>query len=280
MPEDFDLSQHAVRSLKTHTRNGVVFASFDHNVESFEDYLGPNMLGYFDRVFDGRKLKVLGYERQSIDCNWKLMFENLKDPYHASVLHVFLMTFGLFRMDQESAVEMDDTGRHSALISRRAGQATAEASQEMKNNLRSNFVLEDPNLLDVVKEFPGNNSVVMLTFFPNIIIQQQSNTLAMRQIVPRSPGVFELHWTFFGYDDDTEEMVRRRVRQANLMGPAGLVSADDSEVLAMSKTGMQPYDNREAVLEMGGRDVKDADHMITEVAIRGFYQHYKKVMEL
>ena len=54
----------------------------------------------------------------------------------------------------------------------------------------------------------------------------------------------------------------------------------DSEVLAMSQTGMFPYDNHQAVLEMGGRDIKDTDHMITEVAIRGFYQHYKKVMGL
>ncbi len=280
MPDDFDLNEHSVRSLKVHSRHGVIFASFDHSVEPFEEYIGTNMLGYFDRVFDGRELKVLGYERQSIECNWKLMFENIKDPYHASVLHVFLMTFGLFRMDQESAVEMDETGRHSALISRRAGQASAEAAEEMKNNLRNNFTLEDPNLLDVVKEFSGNNSVVMLTLFPNIIIQQQSNTLAMRQIVTRSPGVFELHWTFFGYASDSEEMVKRRVRQANLMGPSGLVSVDDSEVLAMSQSGMFPYDNHQVVLEMGGREIKDTEHMITEVAIRGFYKHYAKVMGL
>ena len=48
------------------------------------------MLGYYDRVFDGRELELLGYMRQRIPCNWKFMFENLKDPYHASVLHVFL----------------------------------------------------------------------------------------------------------------------------------------------------------------------------------------------
>ena len=30
------------------------------------------------------------------------MFENIKDPYHASLLHVFLVTFGLFRLDQQS----------------------------------------------------------------------------------------------------------------------------------------------------------------------------------
>ena len=62
-------------------------------------------------------LRVLGYMRQRIRSNWKLMFENIKDPYHASLLHVFLVTFGLFRADQPSAVTLDDTGRHAALIS-------------------------------------------------------------------------------------------------------------------------------------------------------------------
>jgi salicylate 5-hydroxylase large subunit len=83
-------------------RNGVIFASFDFAVPPLEDFLGPKMLGYFDRVFDGRELEVLGYMRQRIPCNWKFMFENIKDPYHASVLHVFLITFGLFSLDQRS----------------------------------------------------------------------------------------------------------------------------------------------------------------------------------
>ena len=37
------------------------------------------------------------------------MFENIKDPYHASLMHVFLVTFGLFRADQPSPVHMDET---------------------------------------------------------------------------------------------------------------------------------------------------------------------------
>jgi salicylate 5-hydroxylase large subunit len=32
------------------------------------------------------------------------MFETIKDPYHASLLHVFLVPFGLFRTDQPSEV--------------------------------------------------------------------------------------------------------------------------------------------------------------------------------
>ncbi len=279
MPTDFALAEHGAQALAVAVRNGVIFASFDHTLESFEDYLGKDMLGYFDRVFDGRKLELLGYQRQRIACNWKFMFENLKDPYHASVLHVFLITFGLFRLDQESAVHMDPTGRHSALISRKGEQGLNAATAEMAN-FRADLKLNDPRLLDPVREFPGDMTVVMQTIFPNLIVQQQSNTLAMRQLVPRGPKHFDLNWTFFGYADDTPEMRQRRIRQANLMGPSGLVSVDDSEVIAMSQKGADSSIGRDAIAEMGGRNVENSDHMITEAGIRGFYQTYIKMMGL
>ena len=65
-------------------------------------------------MFDGRELKVLGYSRQLTPANWKLMFENIKDPYHATLLHVFLITFGLYRADQPQRLVIDPTGRHAA----------------------------------------------------------------------------------------------------------------------------------------------------------------------
>src|SRR5205814_10194949 len=121
------------QSLRVAERHGVIFASFDDTVPVFEDYLGPAMLGYFDRVFDGRELRVLGYMRQLIRSNWKLMFENIKDPSHASLLHVILVTFGLFRADQPSEVRMDDSGRHAVLVSSKGGQQTTDATTEMKS---------------------------------------------------------------------------------------------------------------------------------------------------
>src|SRR3954471_23230127 len=66
MPADFKPEDNGLQKLKVAVRNGVIFASFDHATESFEDYLGPKMVEYFDRVFDGRKLTILGYERQRI----------------------------------------------------------------------------------------------------------------------------------------------------------------------------------------------------------------------
>ncbi len=279
MPADFRLEDHALQRLAVSDRHGVIFASFDPGVGALEDYLGPAMLALFDRVFDGRALRILGYMRQRIRSNWKLMFENVNDPYHASLLHVFLVTFGLFRADQPSAVTLDATGRHAALISRRGAQQASDATADMKSFL-ADFSLADPRLLEPVKEFPGEATVVMQTIWPTLIVQQQSNTLATRQLVPRGPDAFDLIWTFFGYAGDDAEMTARRLRQANLRGPAGLVSVDDSEMMEFSHGGVAQYPDAAAVLELGGRDVRDAPHMVTETAIRGFYQYYREVMGL
>jgi salicylate 5-hydroxylase large subunit len=279
MPADFRLEEHGLTRLSVARRHGVVFASFAPDMPDLETYLGPAMVGYFDRVFDGRPLKVLGYMRQRIGANWKLMFENIKDPYHASLLHVFLVTFGLFRADQPSAVEMDASGMHSVLVSKRGEQKATEGTAEMKS-FRADFKLADPRLLDPVREFTGDATVVMQTLWPNLIVQQQSNTLAMRQLVTRGPGAFDLMWTFFGYADEPEEMTQRRLRQANLMGPSGFVSVDDGEIMEFSQHGIDAFSRDAGVLEMGGRDVRNEAHMVTETAIRGFYQEYRRVMGL
>jgi salicylate 5-hydroxylase large subunit len=230
-------------------------------------------------VFDGRELEVLGYSRQLIPANWKLMFENIKDPYHASLLHVFLVTFGLFRADNPSKVQVDKTGRHGALISWRGEQQRTADNADMKS-LLENFALQDPSMLQAVREFP-EYTVVMTTLWPNLIIQQQSNTLAMRQLITRGPEAFELAWTFFGYKGEPEDMRRRRLRQANLMGPAGFVSVDDSEAIKFAQDGFRPYPRGKGVMEMGGRGWQESEsHMVTEGAIRSFYGYYRRVMEL
>ena len=65
------------------------------------------------------------------------------------------------------------------------------------------------------------------------------------------------------------------------MGPAGLVSIDDSEVMAMVQPRIRKvFSDTSAIVEMGGRGTEDSEHMVTEVAIRAFLAHYRQVMEL
>ncbi|CAN5388668.1 aromatic ring-hydroxylating dioxygenase subunit alpha [soil metagenome] len=280
MPADFSLEDRSLTRLQVAVRNGAVFASFDPDVEAFEDYLGPDVLPYFDRTFDGRKLVVHGYSRQRIPGNWKLMMENIKDPYHPGLLHTWFVTFGLWRADNKSELKMDARGRHACMVSRRS-QAVDKSVTEGVTSFRENMKLNDMRLLDIVHEpWWGEPTVCMSTIFPSVILQQQVNSLSTRQIIPVGPDAFDFVWTHFGFEDDDAAMTERRLRQANLFGPAGFVSADDGEVIEFSQEGFEQDGAFETLCELGGTDVGNTDHMVTETLIRGMYRYWREVMEL
>jgi len=279
MPSDFKPAEHSLTKLKVAVRGGVVFASFDHDVESLEDFLGPDILRYFDRLFNGRKLKLMGYNRQRIPGNWKLMLENIKDPYHAGLLHTWFVTFGLWRADNKSKLTMDRHRRHGAMASTR-GQTVKADELKTVSSFKESMRLNDPSFLDIVHEpWWGEPTAVMMTIFPSVIFQQQVNSVSTRQIQPVGHDAFDFVWTHFGFEDDDDAMTRRRLRQANLFGPAGFVSADDGEVIEFSQQGFEQKPFHRMLVELGGRGVEDTDHMVTEGLIRGMYQYWRQVME-
>jgi salicylate 5-hydroxylase large subunit len=121
---------------------------------------------------------------------------------------------------------------------------------------------------------------VMTTIFPSVILQQQVNSVSTRHIQPDGHGAFNFEWTHFGFEDDTPEMTARRLKQANLFGPAGFVSADDGEVIEFSQESFESKRRHRTLAELGGRDVSaDTDHMVTETLIRGMYHYWREVME-
>jgi salicylate 5-hydroxylase large subunit len=282
MPADFDTSRHSLTKLRVARRGGVVFASFDRNIESLEEFLGAEMLRWYDRLFNGRKLVLLGRSRQRIPGNWKLMQENIKDPYHPGLLHTWFVTFGLWRADNKSQLRMDAKHRHAAMISERGSAKSANADVTAGvSSFKASMQLNDDRFLDVVPEaWWGGPSAVMMTLFPSVILQQQVNSVSTRHIQPRGPGEFDFVWTHFGFEDDTPEMTRRRLRQANLFGPAGFVSADDGEVIEFSQDNFAVDASRSTLAELGGREVGDTEHMVTETLIRGMYAYWREVMEL
>ena len=296
MPEGFAIENHGLRKLRVAVLHGLVFATFSDATQPLEDFLGPHIMPWLDRIFKGaegpKKLTLLGYSRQRIPGNWKLMMENIKDPYHPGLLHTWFVTFGLWRADQKSRMVMDAEGRHAVMISRRNEGGQNTAVTEGVTSFKSNMSLHDDRLLDVVPEawwtiddpaHPGTPitpTVTMITLFPSLIIQQQVNSLSTRHIVPRGEGAFDFVWTHFGFADDTPDMKQRRLRQANLFGPAGFVSADDGEVIEFSQQGFaQAGENGTTLCELGGTGTEMTEHMVTETLIRSMYAYWKKVMQ-
>ena len=67
---------------------------------------------------------------------------------------------------------------------------------------------------------------------------------------------------------------------ANMIGPAGFISMEDGEAARLVQQAARTQRRQFAFVEMGGRgEVKDQDHLVQEVAIRGFWQYYRKVMQ-
>ena len=291
MPAGFDLKANGLTKLRVEVLHGLVFATFSEQAEPLREYLGADILPWLDRIFQGRQLTLLGYNRQRIPGNWKLMMENIKDPYHPGLLHTWFVTFGLWRADQKSRMVTDAHGRHAVMVSRRNDGGQNKAVTEGVTSFKADMALNDARLLDVVPEpwwtvpdpaTPGATitpTVTMITLFPSLIVQQQVNSLSTRHIVPRGAGEFDFVWTHFGFADDTPEMTRRRLRQANLFGPAGFVSADDGEVIEFSQDGFRQWGEEGSTLcELGGTGTGGAEHMVTETLIRSMYAYWRKVM--
>ncbi|KZD07977.1 FAD-dependent oxidoreductase [Oceanibaculum pacificum] len=280
MPKDFNQADHHPRKLAVTTRGGVIFASYADDMEPFDAYLGPEMTREFDATFDGRKLVVLGYYRNTLPGNWKLYHENLKDPYHATLLHTFLVTFGLLVAGNKSLMLCDESGRHGAMCSAKSEKTVV--SDDSKKEMRAykeGMVLEEPRFMDFKPEFDSPWSVTMSTIWPNLIVQREMNTLGVRHIVPEGPNQFTMIWTMFGFEGDDEEMTRHRLRQGNLMGPAGFLGLEDNEAIKFVQDGMKNVPNGQHLVALDpGTPAGTADTLISESAIRAMYKHWRDVI--
>lgn len=280
MPKTFDIAKHSLEPLRTTVRGGVIFGTFSAETPPLVDYLGPSMLHFFDRLFN-RPMHVLGHHRQRLRNNWKLVFENTRDAYHASILHLFFGTFGLVRLTMAGEALLDERGWHHCVYSKRKTDDIRGSEYEGGTlpSMKSNLTLRDPSLLEEWPEFADGITNLVQTMFPTICFQQISNCLGVRQLIPRGPDACELVWTLLGYVDDDERNTRIRVKQSNLVGPAGLISLEDGIVTNLVHRGIEGSKHGDtAVVELGGSDTASADHRVTENCVRGFWKGWRETM--
>ena len=279
---DFDFAEHGLRRLRVESFCGVIFASFSESTEPVEQYLGERICLHLRRLM-ARPIRILGYQRQKIRGNWKQYLENQRDTYHGSLLHEFQSTFGISRATQVGGVSMDDRHRHNLTWAKTGTDDEAEAKQAYAENKvhESRLKLLDPQILKFHREFDDGISLAICGVFPNATFHQISNSLAGRQLRPQGPDCFELHWTLFGYQDDSPAMTDHRLLQANMVGPAGLISMEDGEAIEISYRSALAARDECSVVEMGGRGpIRSLDHRINDVPVRGFWSYWSELMGL
>ncbi len=282
LDESFSMAEHGLKRLKVETFNGLVFATFSDSTPSLREYMGV-VAPHVARVFDGRPLVVLGYLRQLVKANWKLYFENTKDPYHASLLHLFHATFGLYRSTMKGEIYAEESG--VGVLIAHGGTDEAKKDQYEKEGItsyRKGYALKEPALLNIAWEYGDRVTNSIQTIFPSLVNHQIGNTVATRHVIPRAVDRFELIWTFVGYADDPPDLREKRLLQANLVGPSGYISLEDVEALEIVQRAIQGGERDTSFIEMGGRAApfteQPVHNLVSETAIRGFWHTWRELM--
>ena len=279
MPAECRPETHGPRKLRIETLAGLVFGTLSPEVPPLEQYLGGEIVTRIRRVMRA-PVKLLGGYSQALPSNWKLYMENVKDTYHASLLHTFFTTFRLNRLSQKGGIVVSDSGGHHVSYSLAADTGGKEYEQAGMRAAQEGFGLEAPELLESVDEFGDGIGLQILSVFPTFVLQQTRNSLAVRRLVPQGLEKTELVWTCFGFTTDDEAMTERRLRQANLIGPAGYISMEDGAAPGFVQRASRQASDLESVVEMGGASVASDDNRVTEAAVRGFWKAYRQCMGL
>ena len=278
MPDDFNMEDHQLRPVKITEFCGLIFGSFDGSVPDIETYLGSEVSAKVRRVLN-RSAKVIGRNTQVLPNNWKIYMENVKDSYHASILHLFFTTFRLNRLTQSGGIIVDESGGNHVSFSKLDEDMSNKVYEDDEMRSNSKVKLADPNLLEGVDEFEDGITLQILSIFPNFVLQQVRNSLAIRQVLPKGTEKAELVWTYIGFADDNSEMDARRLRQANLIGPAGFISMEDAAVGGFVQRGLKGVTEDCSVIKMGGHDANSMESRVTESSIRGFWKKYRTLTE-
>ncbi|MBV9017425.1 MAG: Rieske 2Fe-2S domain-containing protein [Alphaproteobacteria bacterium] len=277
MPPEFRKEEHHLQRLRVGEVSGLVFGTFSDEVEDVETYLGPLVVSGIRRVLN-RPARIIGRSTQILPNNWKLYAENVKDTYHASILHAFLTTFRINRLSQPGSINIDDSGGNH--FSQAKMDYAAEDAEYKAAQLRSDtdMKLADNSIIDPIDEYGDQVSVQILTVFPNMVLQQIRNTIAVRVLRPRGVDKSELDWIHLGFADDDEDMTERRLRHGNLVGPAGYIALEDGCVGGFVQRALHYNDEDAGIVMMGGHDAQSQTFRASEAAIRGFWKKYRALM--
>ena len=287
MPASFEKKDHGLNKLRVAIHGGLVFGTFSDDTPTLEEYLGPHSISQIDRLLVQRKPKVLGYLRQRIPGNWKLYNENVRDPYHGSLLHQFQVSFGLQQPTMRGGIKLDrdlkNTWNHSIVTEQdAASQKIVADAYAGTGKFNPDLKMADPALTRVPLDLGDNYKTTILSMFPTLILAQVDNTYAIRHLRPKGPDLVELHITYLGFESDTPQQTQDKLLTVNFIGPAGYISLEDGEALRLVQEGIRHRrPGGHEVLEMGGvGPIVDTDYLSQEISIRGFWSFYHQIMGL
>jgi len=220
--------------------NGMVFGSFDPEVESLDDYLG-DMRFYLDAFFARFPQGIEFYgapQRWKINANWKLPVENqLGDVNHGPFLHAAVIPPEANTEVFELGLSVVPKPGHGATFRLMPEDAPVESVAWGFEGLAT--LLGGAEVQDYLREIqarakervgPLRSRMKGLTYgvYPNLSFLW-SNT-AFKVSHPRGPGQVE-YWSWSVVPADAPDDFKKIMRgnHTAFFGPGGILEQEDSE---------------------------------------------------
>ena len=144
MPADAHPESQAPKQFRVASLHGLVFGTLSASAPTLEQYIGPEILPRIKRVMV-KPLKLLGSYTQVLPNNWKLYMDNVKDTYHASLLHLFFTRFRINRLTQKGGVFVSADGAHHCTFTEMVeDRGDAYEQGGMRSAGSNSFKLEAP----------------------------------------------------------------------------------------------------------------------------------------
>jgi phenylpropionate dioxygenase-like ring-hydroxylating dioxygenase large terminal subunit len=237
-----DKSQLGLKSVpRVESWRGMVFGSFDDNIESLADYLG-DMRFYLDAFFERFPggIEFMGApHRWVIHANWKLPVENqLGDVNHGAFLHSAIIPREAQDMIEElgySAVTAPGHGATFRLMPEGSpvdevawgmeGMGGLFGGSEVQEYLREVQARAAERVGDIRARMKG------LTYgvYPNLSFLWSNTSFKVSH--PRGPGKVE-YWSWAVVPAEAPDHIKQvlRTNYSSFFGPGGMLEQEDSEV--------------------------------------------------
>ncbi|MDH6288235.1 aromatic ring-hydroxylating oxygenase subunit alpha [Rhodococcus opacus] len=295
------------RLPRVESYRGFVFASFNEDVVSLRDHLGP-ATEYLDHFVDlapaGTVNLRAGNLASEFDANWKMPAENAVDGYHAVFLHQAVIKIGRDRARKSgtSNARLSSTSRKKQLRTRDLGNGHAmldfsEANRSTPIDSETEFGFfprklsaEDNaayrrDLADRLgadrAELAISSGLSNLLIFPNLALVGPD----VRVIVPLGPGKTRLLQFPALLDGAPADMNEARIRnQSAAYGPAGMVGPDDIEIYCRNQRAFYGPKQDWVVLARGATSEEinpDGSRVgvgTGETSQRAFWRKYRELM--
>lgn len=257
----FDRADYPLRQTRYEIYCGIIFVTFSEETEPLDDYLG-DLKPTISRALGGDgRLKLLGYQKVRYAANWKIYGDN--DAFHGPLLHKAL---NMLSWQANNGFMKTCTSRGHVALETELVPPPDDGT------------IKDMSVVGVATEgVPGSCAIIM---YPTFVLTKHLDVLNLRFATPMGPNQVEVSYAYFAHQDDSEEVVRHRIRQSsNLLGPTGFISMEDAAIFHRSQIGSQTPGA--VVFQKGVRDTRalntdfkfnDETHALVH------WEHYRQVM--